>query len=354
MREKVVIFIDRIAPKNILQVKTIQKLQLQADFFVTEFNNTILGTLSESNSQMLLNNNFLKRLDQIYNYLKKNKKEIHHLEIYPAGRFAFIYMLLGFVFNQKIICVERGDIQYYEKRFYGRWTRFSMWMCYKFSTIIWYREYYMKDLLKTITTKKLFFLHNAIEPQDDSKTEWLHSKEKKDIDFLWLNRVIEERRSDWYISVLKKNELNNTNNYLIGMVDKTLHIPNQQFVRKNKPANLTILNYTREPNKYYRRSKFFVLPADIVFANNSLLEAMSYGVVPIISDKPGSYQIVEDGENGFVFQHNEQAFQETVLKAIDLNETEYNRLSIAARKKIIRDFSPQKYFDGLKEMYSSI
>ena len=196
-----------------------------------------------------------------------------------------------------------------------------MWFCYKFSSLIWYREFYMEEILQKITSKKLFFLHNAIELPENTISSILNPL-KKDIDFLWLNRVIRERKSDWFIAALKKEELKNTNNYLIGMVDKTFHMPEQEFVQNNKPANVTIMDYISDPGTYYQRAKFFVLPADVVFANN-----------------------------GFIFNHNEQAFQETILKVIDLNEADYNRLSLAARKKIEIDFSPQKYTDGLKAMY---
>jgi glycosyltransferase involved in cell wall biosynthesis len=349
MKDLVVIFIDRIAAKNRLQIKSIHRLQMVPVFFVTEKNDNAAGFIESGDKQELLMRNFFKRLQQVFTFLKKTRKYIHHVEVYPAGRFSWIYILLSNLLHIKSICVERGDIQYYQNKMYDRTSRFSMWACYKFSTIIWYREFYMKDLLQKITSKKLFFLHNAVD-----FTNGCLPPKKKDIDFLWLNRVIRERRSDWFISVLKKEELKNTVNYLIGLTDKTFHLNEQLFVKANRPGNLVILEYTTDPFDYYSRAKFFVLPAEIVFANNSLLEAMSCGVVPLVSDMPGASIIVEDGKCGFIFKHTQHDFEIAMKKALLLTNAEYLRLSDEAKNKISRDFSPEKYLQGLEEMYQLV
>lgn len=346
MNALVVIFIDRIAAKNRLQIQSIHHLQMVPVFFVNEKNDRAIEYLESQGNEELLMRNFFKRFRQVGNFFKKNRKHIHHIEVYPAGRFSWIYILLANMLHIKSICVERGDIQYYKRKMYDKISRFSMWACYKFSSIIWYREFYMKDLLQKITSKKLFFLHNAI----DFANERPCSKEK-DIDFLWLNRVIKERKYDWFISVLKKDELKNTINYLIGLTDKTFHINEQLFVKANKPDNLIILEYTKKPFDYYTRAKFFVLPADIVFVNNSLLEAMSCGVVPLISDMPGASLIVEDGKSGFIFKHTQHDFEMAVERALHLTSEQYSQFSKAAKDKVLKDFSPQKYLEGLREMY---
>jgi glycosyltransferase involved in cell wall biosynthesis len=349
MKDTVVIFIDRIAAKNRLQIKSIHHLKMVPVFFVNEKTDQAAEYLAGRGREELLAGSFLKRFLQISGYLKKNKHDIHHIEVYPAGRFAWIYILLSNILNIKSICVERGDIQYYRRKMYNKISRFSMWACYKFSSIVWYREFYMKDILQKTTSKKLFFLHNAIDPP----VEYTPSS-KKDIDFLWMNRVIKERRSDWFISVLKKSELKNTVNYLIGLTEKTFHVNEQLFVQDNKPDNLIVLGYTKKPFEYYMRAKFFVLPADIVFANNSLLEAMSYGVVPLISDMPGASMIVEDGKSGFIFKHTPDDFGIAVEKAHNLTDEQYSRFSKAARDNILKEFSLQKYAEGLTEMYELV
>jgi glycosyltransferase involved in cell wall biosynthesis len=349
MKDLVVIFIDRVAAKNRLQIKSIHHLEMIPVFFINEKNDTVKEYLGRQGKEELLADNFFARFMQVFRFLKKNKEHIHHVEVYPAGRFTWVYILFSNILNIKSICVERGDIQYYKTKMYDKITSFSMWFCYKFSRIIWYREFYMKDILEKTTSKKLFFLHNAIDPPGK-----FDPPSKKDIDFLWLNRVIKERRSDWFISVLKKSKFKNTLNYFIGLTEKTFHVNDQLFVQGNKPGNLIVLEYTKKPFEYYIRAKFFVLPADIVFANNSLLEAMSYGVVPLISDMPGSSMIVEDGKSGFVFKHTRDDFEIAVERAHNLTDEQYSQFSKAAKDKILKDFSPQKYLEGLRELYKLV
>jgi hypothetical protein len=185
MKDLVVIFIDRIAAKNRLQIKSIYRLQMVPAFFVTEKNSSAAEYLEGQGKEELLKDSFFKRCRQVFGFLKKNRKHIHHIEVYPAGRFSWIYILFSNILNIKSICVERGDIQYYKSKMYDKISRFSMWACYKFSSLTWYREFYMKDLLQKITSKKLFFLHNAIDSANGCS-----SPKEKDIDFLWLNRVI--------------------------------------------------------------------------------------------------------------------------------------------------------------------
>ena len=95
-----------------------------------------------------------------------------------------------------------------------------------------------------------------------------------------------------------------------------------------------------------------MLPADIVFANHALLEAMSYGVVPLISNQPGSDLIVDDNVNGFIFEHNEESMESAMQKAMQLTDEEHRKLSQQSRIKMQQEFSVQNYEKGLKELYS--
>jgi glycosyltransferase involved in cell wall biosynthesis len=354
MKKKIVIFIDILAAKNKLQVSAIEKIGFDATFFVYKYNGKSDEFLGTKNSQVLLTKKWLPHIWQVFLFLKKNKKNIHHLEIYSGGALSFIYLLLGKLFGIKSICVERGDLLYFHKAGYSRLVRFSMWFCYKFSSITWYRELYMKPILEKMGTKNLFFLHNAIETKKPCKQGLEKINNKKDITFLWLNRIIPERRWNWFINVLKKEELKNTLNYLVGFKSGGKYSKDQEFIKLNSPGNLIIEEYSDHPSDYFKRAKFFVLPADVVFANHSLLEAMSYGVVPLVSKQAGSGLIVDDRKNGFIFQHDENSFQNTLMEAFNLDDSTYLKYSEEARKKIISDFSEEKYFKGISELYASL
>lgn len=346
MKNMVLIFVDTIAAKNKLQINVLQQMNWQPICFINQVKPDAHKYFEKGGEQMVLQNGFVSRVKQIYQYLKKHKTDIHHLEIYPGGRFAFIYLALAKWFSLKTICAERGDLLYFRKKGYHPLVKFSMYCCYRYADVIWYREIYMKAELEKITNKKLFFLHNAIPiPKEITET-------KKEIDFLWLNRVIPERKAKWFLNILKKPAFAGTKNVLVGIEEGTIFNEEVNWVKENTPHNLEVKPYSKQPQDYFKLARFFVLPADVVFANHALLEAMSYGVVPLISKQQGSSLIVDDGLNGFIFDHNQQSMETTMEKVLQLSPEAYQKMATQSRLKMQQEFSEENYAEGLKKLYA--
>jgi glycosyltransferase involved in cell wall biosynthesis len=216
--------------------------------------------------------------------------------------------------------------------------------------MIWYRELYMKPLLEKIRKRGLYFLHNAIEPVYDTPGPAI----KKDIDFLWLNRVIPERKYKWFMDIVQKTDFSHTQNFLVGIMPETIFSPDQDYVKNNKPANLVLEPYSNDPGSFFKRARFFVLPADVVFANHALLEAMAYGVVPLVSRQQGSELIVDDHVNGFIFQHTTEGMEAAMQEALRLTSQQYDAYSLSAARKIRDSFSEKKYSDSLSILYKML
>ena len=113
---------------------------------------------------------------------------------------------------------------------------------------------------------------------------------------------------------------------------------NEKYALDNKSKYLDVVNY-QKPDDFYLKSKFFVFPSDVVFLNNSLIEAMSYGMVPLISNVQSSELIVDDGIDGFIFDHSKDGLLKAMKKALNLTQTEYKKMSENAIVKIERSFS---------------
>ena len=298
----------------------------------------------ENNSQkIILSNSIFTRSIFLLKELIKNKKNIHHVEIYPGGRFAFIFSIICKLLSLKIICAERGDLLYFHKNGYSFLTRLSMYFTYKMADVVWYRELYMEEKLKSINVKQQYFFHNVTSYPDYKKSQ------KGEYDFIWVNRLIKERYSNWFIDALNNPIFIYTKNILLGVQNEN---EQSKYVNEYKTPNLEVFSYTN-PKTYYENASFFVLPAKVVFANNSLLEAMSYGVIPIVSKAEGADLIVKDGINGFVFE-NYEGFLDCMIKAHNLSEIDYLRLSNNARETIKNDFSVEYYTDNLLKLYKSL
>jgi len=350
----VVSFLDRVAPKNKLQIEVIRRLGYSPVFYVNTYNEFAEQYFQGTDKYVLLAKGFLPRFRQVFSFLRKNHQTVHHVEIYPGGRFSFIYMLLANLFNIAAICVERGDLLYFRRGGYDLVTRFSMWICYKRARVVWYRELYMEEMLKQLGIKRLFFIHNAVEIKKKKYNATNLHFEKRRIDFLWVNRLIPERMSAWFVDILNTERFQETQNILAGVLNRTLYREEQDYVIANKPVNLRLLDFVSDPWELYKEAKFFVLPSTVVFANNALLEAMSEGVVPVIVNSTGCDLIVQDGISGIVSEFSKAGFETAMIKAINMDETEYTRMSEAAMNHIKIAFSSETYQTRLGELYKQI
>ena len=97
-----------------------------------------------------------------------------------------------------------------------------------------------------------------------------------------------------------------------------------------------------------------MLPADIVYLNFSLLEAMSYGVVPIVSDVDGAREIVDDGVDGFVISHSKGALFNTMVQVLSLSSDKYEEMSRCARQKVIDRFSIDAWSSAMASFYKEV
>jgi glycosyltransferase involved in cell wall biosynthesis len=350
MKKILILGIDTFEPKNIPQLNVMNKKGYSFIVLTNDNRGTSdrdFQNLLESNKLIIARENIFSRLLQVLNVFKENK--FSHVELYPAGRMAISYIFICKIFNVKLITVERGDIGFLY--IHSLFVRLSIILAYKISDIVWYKEPYMKELLlKHIKKNKLVFLPNSAPDKVAMKTS------SRDIDFLWVNRLIKERRSDWLVECLKVQELKFTNTTILGFQKNAdpATIERQEFIKNTiSNENITLLEFEK-PNNYYIKAKFFILPTTIVFGNNSLLESMAVGVVPIVSETTSTNLIVRDGENGIVFPHDKVGLKEALIRAANMDEAEWLRLSNNAKETITKNYSQKIWGNICYEMYNSL
>ncbi|MEN6348209.1 MAG: glycosyltransferase [Syntrophomonas sp.] len=349
MTKAVIFGIDNFSRKNIKQIEYMN----QNDIFFDIFTNDSLGdsqlNIPNGNIIHILKPSMLSRFQQVLCYLLSEKRNLAHVEVYPGGRFSLIYVILSKLIGKKVILVERGDLIAFNT--YSRLLQFSAKWSYKLANIVWYREFYMKDILENMKVKKTFFLPNCVKIPSTINTGF-----DRRYDFLWVNRLIPQRKSDWFIDALNEQEFRNTCNAILGFFDFTQDnsiLERQLYAKNNKPDNLIIQSYIN-PTDYFLHSKFFVLPSDIVFCNNSLIEAMSYGVVPLVSDVEGARLIVDDGVNGFVFEHSSKGLRTAMTKALCLSQQQYEEMSYNAMGKVKNEYDCEMWGQKLLGLYQNI
>jgi glycosyltransferase involved in cell wall biosynthesis len=335
-KNTILIFIDKFQAKLLPQVEVIRSLGLEPIFF-----ETIKSNSSADVQITQLAQGFFARIKQVSKVLKANN--IHHIEVYPGGRFSFIYLILSKLYKVKSICIERGDLIYYHSAGYDLFTRASMFITYRLANIVWYKEPFMQAILAKIGVARIKFIHNISRKP-------VHKVVPRDIDFLWVNRVLAERYSDWMIAALSKEKFSHTKNYLLGMPDQD---NSQSNIIKNAHLNNLEVLPIVPPESYYQRSKFFLLFSKAIFANHSLLEAMSYGVIPIINESNGSELIVQNNYNGFIVATEQEAIAK-MEELLLLPESERIRISQNCIDTIEQKFSLSYFRNEIEQLYQQL
>lgn len=105
---------------------------------------------------------------------------------------------------------------------------------------------------------------------------------------------------------------------------------------------------------YYQSSDLFIIPrpstvsAELVMPLK-LLEAMAMESVVLGSDVGGIKEVIENGENGYLFEKgNSDAFKNNLINAL---ENDNSKIGKNARKTILNNFSWDKSAQKLKKVY---
>lgn len=103
-----------------------------------------------------------------------------------------------------------------------------------------------------------------------------------------------------------------------------------------------------------RSADIFLLPSDFEGLPLSLLEAMSCGCIPVVTDVGSIGTLVINGENGFLVERSNVGQVVDKLSYLLENRTQWKDLQTAARSTIVRDFLMDGYVKKLGQIYRDI
>jgi glycosyltransferase involved in cell wall biosynthesis len=345
-RRVAVFGLDSFARKNRAQVAGMNARGYAFDVFTNDTMGDSAAHLPAGNSLVRLRPGIAGRTAQLASYLAAHRAELNHVEVYPGGRYAGIYAALARAYGVPLMTVERGDLLYRDR--YGTTTWRSMQLCYRLSSVVWYRELYQERLLREMGVRRLFFLANAVPVADDAPP----LPSGRTVDFAWANRLISERKATWVADLLAEPRFAGTRSVMLGFLDAAdaATRAQQAYVRERRTPNLEVGPFS-DPGALFRSARFFLLPSDIVFCNHALLEAMAHGVVPLVSDVEGARLIVDHGVDGLVFPHSPEGLGAAMEAALALGPGEVARMSRAAVEKVRTRFSAERWCDTLADEY---
>jgi glycosyltransferase involved in cell wall biosynthesis len=112
---------------------------------------------------------------------------------------------------------------------------------------------------------------------------------------------------------------------------------------------------TDDVSEYLRSAHFYLSTSASEGMSNALLEAMSFGVVPLVSDVSGAKDVVDHGRTGFLFEPDD--LDDFVAKLELLRRTtptRYRALSDAARESIRLHFGIERIADKHLLIYRTV
>ena len=162
---------------------------------------------------------------------------------------------------------------------------------------------------------------------------------------LSLGRLTPDKNYEFTIECFKAVYDSGINDYecwICGSEPSAEYYERLKKLSEGYPIRIIINPKGRELNKIYSESKIFVqakglgineskYPALLEHFGMSAVEAMAHGCVPILLNKGGYKESVENGKNGFLFDTREEAVEK--LKMLVKNQRLWGRMSRNARQR---------------------
>lgn len=192
---------------------------------------------------------------------------------------------------------------------------------------------------KNISAKeKLKFKEKLKVPSDKKIIGFVGSFEyKKGIDIL-IKACSQIKRDDFHIVLVGDGDIDWVNDL----------INNSRI--KNKISTFRF----QDPVKFYSAFDIFVLASRNEGFPLVALEAMMMGVATIRSNVSGSYDMIEDGYNGYIFENENYLQLKNKIEYLLDNEEEIARISNNGKANTLKKFTEDIMIDNTIEVYRTL
>ena len=210
-------------------------------------------------------------------------------------------------------------------------------------------------LTKLYKVKKVFVLPNCI---DLDQTEFSNEKkfDKDFFDLLYLGRIEKEKGIDYIIEacdILKKNgfpfklHFAGTETHKDEYLPKCKKLLGENFIYEGIVSG-------KEKTVLLRKCDVFLLPSFFEGLPMSLLECMSFGMIPITTNVGSIGSIVKNNENGFFIPLKSSKEIIELIEVISNNHDLAMLMSSNAKHTIFEFLSPEKYIKELNHIYNQL
>lgn len=212
-----------------------------------------------------------------------------------------------------------------------------------------------KDLVEQrYKAQSVISLPNAIS-LDDAAT-FNRTADTAHLDILFLGRITKEKGMDYILSSLTalKEKGVNFMFHLAGKESEQTYYINAFTTALGKDFRYEGVVYGAGKAALLRQCKIFLLPSYFEGLPMSLLEAMSYGEVPIVTNVGSIGTVVVDHKNGLLVKDHDTDSIVSGMMELATHRDMIATLATEARKTIFDSFNPKRYISNLNRIYDSL
>lgn len=281
------------------------------------------------------------------------QRDFHHAELYSDYHIfaSFCYLLVLWIKQIPVVLWCRGEL-YNWPEFRG-WQKLYFRVAMGIAKLVVLKETYM---VSTLTAAGIYRPEKSIELHNSVPFDAWRRTRKLDpacLRLLYLNSfkawrnvrfcvevaaVLRERGISFHMTIVGHKVTSP------GLEDECDALRND-IKRLALEECVTIEDFSDDPRAFYASHDIFLLPANLIFCNYALLEAMRDGMVPVVNNLDGDYQrIVEDGVSGFGCPLDARLWVDKIELMVG-DAARFAAMSAAAEARIRANFSTGHLFD---------
>lgn len=178
---------------------------------------------------------------------------------------------------------------------------------------------------------------------------------------LSMGRLVTEKRVEWIIEAY--------NNLYPQISDKDIKLiiaggsaATDEYVDllKEKAGGNERIVFTgyvkgKEKEELLSNAKAFIIPSSLEGLPIALLETMSYGLICLASDIEPHKEVIVDGVNGFLFNHNNpNDLKEALFRILSSSEADLCSIKINAKKHVEKEYNWDEVVERTEEVYQEL
>jgi glycosyltransferase involved in cell wall biosynthesis len=206
-----------------------------------------------------------------------------------------------------------------EIRFPKLWKTLNLFMLKHCYAVTCKGERDIEYMLKNgIEKKKIFIFNGGIDIR-----RFNSENQPSKTDIIFVGRFDTKKGSFRILEIVQKIITENIDIRCVLLGEGELRKSFENAVRKSGLGNnIHCSGYVVNPEDYYRQSKIFVLPSTNEGLSTAMLESMSCGCVPVVSNVGNTSEAVKNGINGFLIEQYDDidSYVSCIIKLLQDNK----------------------------------